>query len=97
VVISYALSMIPEWKRTLRLATDPLAPDGDLHVVDFSDQAELPDWFRQGLFAWLKYFSVTPRPDLCTQLNDVAHATGQTCRARKLYKGYAMLGEFHIQ
>ena len=97
VVISYALSMIPEWKRTLRLATDLLAPNGALYVVDFSDQAELPGWFRQGLFAWLKCFSVTPRLDLCMQLSDVARAAGQTCRSRKLYKGYAVLGEFHIQ
>ncbi|MGZ5927077.1 MAG: class I SAM-dependent methyltransferase [Rhizomicrobium sp.] len=97
VVISYALSMIPEWKMALQLATDLLAPNGALHVVDFSDQAELPGWFRDGLFAWLKCFSVTPRLDLCAQLNEVARAMGQTCRSRKLYKGYAVLGEFHLQ
>jgi S-adenosylmethionine-diacylgycerolhomoserine-N-methlytransferase len=97
VVISYALSMIPEWKMALQHAVGLLAPNGALYVVDFSDQAELPGWFRQGLFAWLKCFSVTPRLDLCAQLNNVAHSAGQTCRARKLYGGYAVLGAFHIQ
>lgn len=97
VVISYALSMIPEWRAALELSISLLAPNGVLYVVDFSDQAELPGWFRLGLFAWLKCFSVTPRLDLCTQLNNVTHSRGQTCRSRRLYRGYAVLGEVHVQ
>jgi len=68
-----------------------------LCVVDFSDQAELPDWFPQTLFAWLNCFSVTPRLDLCEKLNKVAESTDQSCRFRKLYRGYAVLGELHLQ
>jgi len=93
VVISYALSMIPSWTAVLEHAATLLAPKGALYVVDFSDQAELPGWFRQGLFAWLDRFSVTPRLDLCEQLDRVARATDQSCQVRKLYKGYAVLGQ----
>jgi S-adenosylmethionine-diacylgycerolhomoserine-N-methlytransferase len=97
VVISYALSMIPDWTAVLQGSARLLAPKGALYVVDFSDQAQLPGWFRQGLFAWLNCFSVTPRLDLCEQLNRVARSIDQSCRFRKLYGGYAVLGELHLQ
>ncbi|HEX4647126.1 MAG TPA: class I SAM-dependent methyltransferase [Verrucomicrobiae bacterium] len=93
IVISYALSMIPDWKAVLQRATDLLAPAGALYVVDFGDQAELPNWFRKTLFAWLGCFSVTPRLDLFEQLNNLTRAKDQSCRLRKLYGGYAVLAE----
>jgi S-adenosylmethionine-diacylgycerolhomoserine-N-methlytransferase len=95
VVISYALSMIDDWKVALRHACDLLAPGGALYVVDFGDQAGLPSWFRNGLFAWLDRFSVTPRLDICEQLNDITLARSYHCR--KLYGGYAVLAELRIQ
>jgi len=97
IIISYALSMILDWKPVLDSAANLLAPKGALYVVDFSDQAELPGWFRQGLFAWLNCFSVTPRLDLSEYLNRVARSLDQTCRIRKLYKGYAILAELHLR
>ena len=96
VVISYALSMIPDWKLVLEHAAGLLAPDGALHVVDFGDQAELPGWFREGIFAWLDHFSVTPRLELGEQLNSMAPLPERCCRVRKLYGGYAVIGELHI-
>jgi S-adenosylmethionine-diacylgycerolhomoserine-N-methlytransferase len=96
IVISYALSMIPEWKAVLQHAITLLGPQGALHVVDFSDQAELPGWFRETLFAWLNCFSVEPRLDLCEQLRNMTRPSGHSCRFRKLYKGYAVLGELRI-
>jgi S-adenosylmethionine-diacylgycerolhomoserine-N-methlytransferase len=89
--------MIPGWEAVLQGTAGLLAPKGALYVVDFSDQAELPGWFRQGLFTWLNCFSVTPRLDLCEQLNKVAESIDQSCRFRKLYRGYAVLGELHLQ
>jgi S-adenosylmethionine-diacylgycerolhomoserine-N-methlytransferase len=97
VVISYALSMIPDWKTVLQNAASRVAPKGALYIVDFGDQAELPTWFRQGLFTWLDCFSVTPRLDLCEQLNAVARSADQSCRFRKLFMGYAVLAELHLQ
>jgi S-adenosylmethionine-diacylgycerolhomoserine-N-methlytransferase len=93
VVISYALSMIPDWEAALRSAAGMLAPGGSLHVADFGDQAGLPDWFRRGLFAWLDAFSVTPRLDLEEKASQTARALGHDCRFRSLYRGYAALAE----
>jgi S-adenosylmethionine-diacylgycerolhomoserine-N-methlytransferase len=93
IVISYALSMIPDWKAVLGHAAGLLAPQGSLHIVDFGDQRELPRWFREALFAWLHCFSVSPRLDLCEQLRSTTQGATQSCRIRKLYKGYAVLGE----
>lgn len=97
VVISYALSMMPEWKAVLQKSPQLLAPKGSLHVVDFGDQAELPGWFRRGLFAWLARFSVTPRLDLGEHLNMLASTANRSCRFRKLYGGYAVVAELHLQ
>jgi S-adenosylmethionine-diacylgycerolhomoserine-N-methlytransferase len=97
VVVSYALSMIPEWKVVLKRAPDLLAPKGALYIVDFGDQAELPNWFRRGLFEWLDYFSVTPRLDLCEELSRLTLVDGQSSCSRKLYRGYAVLGELHVR
>lgn len=97
IVISYALSMIPDWKVVLQRATKLLAPKGALYVVDFGDQAKMPGWFRRGLFAWLKAFSVTPRLDLCEQLSIATHSADQYCRFREFYNGYAVLAEIHNQ
>jgi S-adenosylmethionine-diacylgycerolhomoserine-N-methlytransferase len=96
VVISYALSMIQDWKVVLRHAVDLLAPGGGLYVVDFGDQAGLPSWFKDGLFAWLDRFLVTPRLDICEQLNGIAASVACSCRCRKLYRGYAVLAELRF-
>jgi S-adenosylmethionine-diacylgycerolhomoserine-N-methlytransferase len=93
VVISYALSMIPEWDAAFVAAAGLLAPGGSLHVADFGDQHGLPGWFRKGLFAGLEMFSVTPRLDLAERADGIARALGHDCRFRHLYRGYAALAE----
>lgn len=64
VIISYALSMIPDWQQALRHALELLAPRGELHIVDFGDFGGLPRLLRAGLRAWLSAFHVTPRAEL---------------------------------
>jgi len=93
VVISYALSMIPDWETALATAAGFLAPGGELHIADFGDQTGLPGWFRKGLFAWLHMFSVTPRLDLRERADAVARRFGHDCRFRSVYRGYAALAE----
>ena len=64
VVISYALSMIPDWTGTLEQALRCLERGGSLHVVDFGDLAGLPrplGWLLRG---WLRRFHVSIRADL---------------------------------
>lgn len=64
ILISYALSMIPEWECAIDAALAALAPRGSLHIVDFGQQDRLPEWFRHSLQAWLARFHVTPRANL---------------------------------
>lgn len=62
VMVSYALSMIPDWTSAIDASLGAVAPGGELHVVDFGQQEGLPGWFRTLLKGWLKKFHVTPAP-----------------------------------
>ncbi len=63
-MISYSLSMIPEWRRVLQAAVGRLTAGGRLHIVDFGNQERLPGLARTLLLRWLSMFDVTPRDDL---------------------------------
>ncbi len=91
VFVSYALSMIPGWHRTLPLALAALKPGGSFATVDFGWQEELPGWFRVMLHRWLARFDVTPRAGLVPAIRDAAGAAGRSCTARSLFRGYATL------
>jgi len=91
VFISYSLSMIPGWEKTVSAALAALAPGGSLHVVDFGQQEGLPRWFRALLRGWLRKFHVTPRASLRDVLESESQHTGATFRFRTLYRGYAWL------
>ena len=93
VILSYTLSMIPDWELALYRATQLLAPGGSLHVVDFGDQSGLPAWFRHLLFGWLRLFSVTPRLALRDQLPAIAGNSGCALCFRNLYRGYVAMAE----
>lgn len=73
VMLSYAISMIPDWQAALAKATEVLAPGGSLHIVDFGDGAGLPGPARKALFGWLARFHVSPRFDLREVCERVAH------------------------
>jgi S-adenosylmethionine-diacylgycerolhomoserine-N-methlytransferase len=68
VVFSYSLSMIPDWKQSLRSAIAALAPGGRLHVVDFGDLRGLGRPVEVLLRAWLGLFHVAPREELLRTL-----------------------------
>lgn len=91
IFISYAVSMIPEWQAVLRDAVQHLAPGGELHVVDFGDQRDLPSWFRKALYTWLGWYHVTPRNDLFDISAAIAASFGATTQARRLYRGFAWI------
>ncbi|RVD61411.1 class I SAM-dependent methyltransferase [Mesorhizobium sp. M2D.F.Ca.ET.185.01.1.1] len=92
VFISYSLSMIPGWEKTVSAALAVLAPGGSLHVVDFGQQEGLPRWFRSLLRGWLRKFHVEPRASLRDVLESESQRTGATFRFRTLSRGYAYLG-----
>ncbi|AZO46387.1 MAG: methyltransferase domain-containing protein [Mesorhizobium sp.] len=92
IFVSYSLSMIPGWEKTVSAALAALAPGGSLHVVDFGQQEGLPRWFRALLRGWLKKFHVAPRESLREVLESESERTGATFHFRTLYRGYAWLG-----
>jgi S-adenosylmethionine-diacylgycerolhomoserine-N-methlytransferase len=89
VMISYSLSMIPEWNRVLDSAILRLKPGGRLHIVDFGQQQRLPDVARKVLLRWLRLFDVTPRDDLERVLRDIAKASGADLGFERPFRGYA--------
>ncbi|TPJ57183.1 class I SAM-dependent methyltransferase [Mesorhizobium sp. B2-7-1] len=96
VFVSYSLSMIPSWEKTVSAALAALAPGGSLHVVDFGQQEGLPNWFRALLRGWLRKFHVTPRASLRDVLESESERAGATFRFRTLYRGYAWLSVIKI-
>lgn len=91
IFISYAVSMIPQWRSVLANAVNHLARGGELHVVDFGDLAGLPGWSKGALYTWLRWYHVTPRPDLFAAAAEVARWQGGSHHERRLYKGFAWL------
>ncbi|QKD03132.1 class I SAM-dependent methyltransferase [Mesorhizobium loti] len=96
VFVSYSLSMIPGWEKTVSAALAALSPSGSLHIVDFGQQEGLPNWFRTMLRGWLRKFHVTPRESLREVLESESRRTGATFRFRTLYRGYAWLAVIKI-
>lgn len=91
IFVSYSLSMIPGWEKTVAAALAALAPEGSLHVVDFGQQEGLPRWFRTLLRGWLRKFHVAPRESLREVLESEAARIGASLRFQRLYRGYTSL------
>ncbi|WP_245638352.1 class I SAM-dependent methyltransferase [Croceicoccus bisphenolivorans] len=91
IVMSYTLSMIPDWTRALDHAAGMLAPGGSLHVVDFGQQKRLPQWTGALLRAWLARFHVTPRADLFTAAQDCCQRRGLSLVMASPCRDYARM------
>jgi S-adenosylmethionine-diacylgycerolhomoserine-N-methlytransferase len=89
IMISYSLSMIPDWRDVLGAAVNRLKPGGRLHLVDFGDQRRLPEFARVTLRRWLKMFDVTPRDDLEAVLSAMAGRAGAELTFERPFRGYA--------
>jgi S-adenosylmethionine-diacylgycerolhomoserine-N-methlytransferase len=94
IFFSYSLSMIPAWQAALAEAVGWLAPDGELHIVDFGGQERLPSWFRGGLRLWLGRFHVRPRDLLEAELGALADRAGTIARFERPFGGYAQYAVF---
>lgn len=58
IFFSYSISMIPPWRESIENALKNLKPGGELYIVDFYDQKDLPAVFQKMLKAWLAKFHV---------------------------------------
>jgi S-adenosylmethionine-diacylgycerolhomoserine-N-methlytransferase len=88
VVLSFALSMIPDWEMSLTRAIAAVGPKGSLHVVDFGDLRGVPQPLRAGLRRWLRHFHVTPRAALAERAQYYAGRLGMACKVRRGPLGY---------
>ena len=89
VMISYALSMIPDWQKAIDSALAAVNPGGSLHIVDFGQQEQLPRWSAAMLKAWLARFHVTPRADLEAVLRQHAEIHDAGMVFNRIRRGYA--------
>jgi S-adenosylmethionine-diacylgycerolhomoserine-N-methlytransferase len=89
VMISYSLSMIPEWQTVLDHAVSHLKPGGRLHIVDFGHQERLPKLVGKLLLQWLTLFDVTPRRDLLAVLKVLAERHHADLVFHRPFRGYA--------
>lgn len=97
IFISYAVSMIPQWQPVIRESIRHLKPGGELHIVDFGDQQDLPRWFQKALFKWLRWFHVTPRSDLVSVADRIAAEENASSRHKVLYRGFAWIETIHAR
>lgn len=88
IIISYSLSMIPDWRITIENALSALAPDGELHIVDFGQQALLPGTFRRILQWWLSRFHVEPRAELNMFIDGLSESGRFAYSGRCHYRDY---------
>lgn len=94
IVFSYALSIIPPWPESLDHALDLLPSGGQIHIVDFSGQDELPALFRKFLFWFLKKFHVYHKPEILSCLRRMEVEKKGSLEVQQLYKGYAYRAVF---
>ena len=92
VMISYTVSMIPDWRGVLAAAIDQLGPGGRLHLVDFGNCEHLPAVAGRLLLRWLSLFEVTPRDELERELFALAKAAGADLQFERPFRGYAQYG-----
>lgn len=91
IVLSYSLSMIPDWEGAMDHASSLLAPGGALHVVDFGDLAGLTRPLANGLRAWLAKFHVEPRVTMPIAATRIAAARGLHLTTTRGLFGYFQL------
>jgi S-adenosylmethionine-diacylgycerolhomoserine-N-methlytransferase len=91
IVLSYSLSMIPDWQAAFDHAAGLLAEGGELHVVDFGDLAGMPKPFAGLLKAWLARFHVSPRADMDEVATRIAAARGLSLARKHGRLGYFQL------
>lgn len=90
VYISYALSMIPEWRVLLPRAARLVAEGGSLHVVDFSGMTGWPAFMRTGLHDALRKRGVVLPSELRFDLIRIA-GEGGAVSFQTLFGDYAQM------
>ncbi len=94
IFFSYSISMIPMWREAIECALSNLKPGGNLFIVDFYDQMELPGWFRVMLRGWLRKFHVQFWNELIPHLYDLHRAGKGILSIESISRRYAFIVTF---
>lgn len=89
IVFSYALSIIPPWQESIDHALDLLPSGGEIHIVDFDDQEDLPKLLRRVIFWWLRLFHVYHKPEIMDYLKRLEVEKKGTLEIQRMYKRYS--------
>ena len=91
ILMSYSLSMVPDWRRALSNAIEALEPGGILAIVDFGNFGGLPDWLAEICIEMLARQDAPPCLELPQELR--RHASS---RALSVRHEYAFAGLYQL-
>jgi S-adenosylmethionine-diacylgycerolhomoserine-N-methlytransferase len=91
IFFSYSISMIPTWRESIDNALNNLKVGGELWIVDFYDQKDLPRTFRKMLQNWLKAFHVQFWNDLIPYLGTLETKGLVRLKVTPIHKRYAFI------
>ena len=91
IFFSYSISMIPPWRESIDKALRNLKPGGELFIVDFYDQTDLPAPFRKFLKWWLSKFHVRFWPELIPHLRSLEQSGAVSLRIEPLFRRYSFI------
>lgn len=91
VFFSYSISMISQWRESIKNALRNLKPGGTLYIVDFYDQKDLPKAFQNLLKGWLKKFHVQFWDDLVPFLKDLEKQGIGKLNVTPVFRRYAFI------
>lgn len=91
IFFSYSISMIPPWRESIDNALANLKQGGELFIVDFYDQADLPAPFGKFLKWWLSKFHVQFWPGLMPHLHSLEKSGIVSLRIEPLFRRYSFI------
>ena len=91
IFFSYSISMIPPWRESIDNALKNLKSGGELFIVDFYDQADLPAPFRRFLKWWLSKFHVQFWPELMPHLHSIKKSGLVSLHIEPLFRRYSFI------
>ena len=91
IFFSYSISMIPPWRESIENALVNLKSGGELFIVDFYDQADLPKPFQRLLKWWLSKFHVQFWSVLMPYLDSLERSGSASRLVRPLFRRYSFI------
>lgn len=94
ILFSYALSIIPPWQESVDHALELLPEGGEIHIVDFGGQEDLPKWFSKFVFWWLDLFHVYHKPEILNYMKRLEAEGKGSLEVQHMFKRYAYRAVF---